>query len=214
MSTSTETGLGGGAAADPYAAYLVYDTFTDANDTSLDAHTPEKDAVGGGWVENRGNFDIQSNEANDAAGDANTHAYMVTSASNVRVAVELVQVQAGHKVGIVTRQKASENGDDYFWSGMIKGNAGGTDTYWIELTPSMVVRVSADLDIWTTGTRYYLATEADGQTLTLYVDDSSPATTERLEHTGAASLETETYHGIYVDTDAGTRFDNFQVTAL
>jgi len=47
--------------SDPYADYLMYDTFTDVNGTDLDAHTPEK----GSWteVDTGALCDIQSNKA-------------------------------------------------------------------------------------------------------------------------------------------------------
>ena len=40
------------AASDPYAAYLVYDSFTGTNGTTLQSHTPEK---GGSWTKALGN---------------------------------------------------------------------------------------------------------------------------------------------------------------
>jgi len=51
------------AGSDPYADYLVYDTFTDVNGTALNAHTPDKDSVGGGWSYDAGTaFTINANQ--------------------------------------------------------------------------------------------------------------------------------------------------------
>jgi len=46
---------------DPYAAYLVYDTFTDDNAVAIADHTPEKDTVGNGWSSYGGAATISSN---------------------------------------------------------------------------------------------------------------------------------------------------------
>jgi len=51
-----------GAVTDPYADYIVYDTFTDANGTNLTAHTPEKAPAA--WVDyNNAPWTISSNKA-------------------------------------------------------------------------------------------------------------------------------------------------------
>lgn len=53
-----------GPSVDPYAAYLVYDNFTAADGTLLEAHAPDKDTVGTGWVDQgNGVWQILSNAA-------------------------------------------------------------------------------------------------------------------------------------------------------
>jgi hypothetical protein len=53
--------------ADPYAAYLIYDSFTGANGTHLHSHTPEKAPAGSVWAEaNGGPFSISGNKARNA----------------------------------------------------------------------------------------------------------------------------------------------------
>ena len=47
----------------PLTDYLVYDTFTEASATGLDAHTPDKDTVGLGWNELSGTW-IVSDDSN------------------------------------------------------------------------------------------------------------------------------------------------------
>lgn len=57
-------GSGRTAASDPYAAYNVYDTFTDTNGTLLPNHVPEKAPAGSSWANIVGTaFSIQSNKA-------------------------------------------------------------------------------------------------------------------------------------------------------
>jgi len=49
------------AASDPYAAYLVYDSFTGTNGTTLQSHTPEK---GGSWTKALGNDGLLDGSGN------------------------------------------------------------------------------------------------------------------------------------------------------
>jgi hypothetical protein len=64
MPSIPTVGAGPSAAySDPYADYLVYDTFTDTNGTLLNAHTPDKDTEGGGWIHQSGEWEIQSDAA-------------------------------------------------------------------------------------------------------------------------------------------------------
>ena len=57
-----------GAAAD---SNIIFDTFTDANGTSLDAHTPDTDTVGTGWAVVTSTYTVESNKA-DASGSGST----------------------------------------------------------------------------------------------------------------------------------------------
>ena len=69
------------------AGALVQDLFTDTNGVSLQNHTPDVDAVGGGWVIGRGPWTININMAiaNYAASAANPyyHAYIETNQADV-----------------------------------------------------------------------------------------------------------------------------------
>ena len=51
----------------PYAAYAIYDSFTDANDTALTSHVPEQKPAGAAWTDfvGIGGFTIQGNAASD-----------------------------------------------------------------------------------------------------------------------------------------------------
>jgi len=60
MSQLTLTGAGP-SGCDPYAAYLVYDTFTDDDAVAIEDHVPEKDTVGSGWESYGGAAAISSN---------------------------------------------------------------------------------------------------------------------------------------------------------
>ena len=57
-------GTGGASRiSDPFPLDIIFDQFTDANGSSIDAHVPDKDAIGGGWSEAAGtNWAINSNK--------------------------------------------------------------------------------------------------------------------------------------------------------
>lgn len=61
-----------GGEADPYADYLVYDSFTDDDATGVTDHAPEKDSEGGGYQDGigAGEFTITSNQVYLAGGAA------------------------------------------------------------------------------------------------------------------------------------------------
>lgn len=69
---------GGQSSSDPYAAYLLYDTFTGTDGTVLSSHTPEK---GGPWVLT-GGYTIQANKAKKSSVAATRNfAFAVASVS-------------------------------------------------------------------------------------------------------------------------------------
>jgi len=60
---------------DPRAEHTIprfLDTFTDTNGVLLENHTPDIDIVGGGWVDDADEWEIQSNKATTSLGQAHT----------------------------------------------------------------------------------------------------------------------------------------------
>ena len=55
------------------SAYLFQDTFTDSDATTLTAHTPDVDQVGGGWIERSASMSINSNEAVTGSSSGNEY---------------------------------------------------------------------------------------------------------------------------------------------
>jgi len=90
---------------------LLVDNFTDTNSTSLDAHTPDLDYVGKGWVEAAGNWEIQSNNA-DIVSSVASEAVLDVEQSDV-VLYSLHKLGTSASVGHVFRQADSNN---YFTS--------------------------------------------------------------------------------------------------
>lgn len=93
---------------------LVRDTFTDTNGKRLNAHTPNFDNLGGGWVEHAGTWEIQSNAAHKTA-TASTHqiASIDTGASDCVVTLRYQRTQSGtaSRGGVAFRVVDSNN----FW---------------------------------------------------------------------------------------------------
>jgi len=77
--------VGVGNAADPYAAYLVYDTFTDTNATALADHTPDKDTEAGGWAVRAGTWEVNNNRGNVSAVAGTATAVINCGVANVVV---------------------------------------------------------------------------------------------------------------------------------
>jgi hypothetical protein len=84
------TGVGARGGESPQA--LLTDTFTDANDTGLDAHVMD---VGSGWTEHAGVWEIQGNQGRDASGIGNTFATADAGVSDVTAEVTFATVSTG-----------------------------------------------------------------------------------------------------------------------
>ncbi len=59
-----------GISAGGLPAILISDSFTDPDSTSLDAHTPDVDWIGGGWSITNGTNTIQTNRSEPSVGGA------------------------------------------------------------------------------------------------------------------------------------------------
>lgn len=89
---------------DPYADYLIYDSFLDINDTPLADHAPEKDTMGEGWIEGYGSWTIQGNRASSTfpPPPALDYAFIEAGISNVIIEAD-VEIAADSLTGLTIR---------------------------------------------------------------------------------------------------------------
>jgi len=182
---------------------IAYDSFTDPNGTSLDAHTMDEGGLA--WVEELANWDIQTNEANADAAPAK--AYAITTMYNGWVCCRYLAQTGSQYGGIVFRKSADTGGGDNEWQYVIAPGLAGVDTLIREINNGAIVtRATADGDYVAT-TRYYLEVDCDGQTITGYVDG-----TQRGTYATATFNQTAIRHGIMALGDAAARWDQWRVT--
>ena len=185
---------------------IAFDSFTDGNDTSLDAHAMDEGGLD--WDEHNGNWDIQGNEANVDSSFA--QALAVTEVSNIWVSARVLLVTDTKPQGVLFRKGPDTNGSDNHWLYHIASGIAGIDTWLAEVDDGVqTFRATADGD-YVAATRYYLQVYANGQTITGYVDGTQRGTF------GAATFnELATWHGLYSHTaDTGARWDQFRVTEI
>jgi hypothetical protein len=185
--------LGGSSAASPA---VFYDTFTDANGVSLDAHTPNK---GSPWVEISGNFDIQSNRANTVSKPGSpvfASAVVQTGISDCTVSAIFIP-GTGNPVGIIVRQSDVNNFLCLVFSlttlYILRVQAGG-GTILASGAITASAGVGAALEVTLSGTS--ISVTFDG-TVTL--------------STTSSFNQTATKHGIYSE-EVGSSVDTLQVT--
>lgn len=167
---------------------LEFDTFTDSNGTSLDAHTMD---VGDGWTEQSGDWDIQSNVANNG-----TAGIATIAAADDDVFIEAIINLQGGQGGIVLRYT---DANTFWWI-----NLDATNNL-IELQENdsgFTVRDSSSETI-NTSTDYTLTALSDSQNIYGWVDGH-----DICEYNSAALNENETTHGLYMDTN-GSDCDHF-----
>ena len=182
------------AAADPYAGYLVYDSFTDANGTALAAHTPEKDVVGGGWGNIKGTgFAIQS-DALDCNGSTDQLCSIdCGQADGIRVRLE--NITLGHFTGVMIRD-AGTAPTLACYLGLFDVDANDVSIW---LCNGSYVKKAADAEVCAPGDSYNsIEIRVSGNKLTLYVDD-----VERCDYTDA-TFNAQTFVGVFGYTEDGT----------
>jgi len=89
---------------------LLRDTFTDGNAASLDAHTPE---TGPPWIEDNGNWDIQSNQANRVSGGSSPGAAVASAGvgrSDIELSIQATGILDTAALGAVLRMVDKQNG--------------------------------------------------------------------------------------------------------
>ena len=153
------------ADADPYAAYLVYDTFTDDDAVTLPNHTPEKDTEAGGWQAFNGTFDVTSNRSylDTAGGGQEVAAIDVGTAEHTVECKFHFQDSATADGGMVCRGSDNDN----YW--MLATVAGQVWYLYKHETGGFSQEASGGTSA--KDTTYTLKIVCDGDDITCYVDD-------------------------------------------
>jgi len=114
---------GGGGGSAPVT--IIQDSFTDVNGTDIDAHTPDLDTPGGGWVtgEPANIIEIASNELEwQGAGGVNREAAIATGLLDLYdVQMELRQLAPATTLGVGVRCAAAGTGTGVY---LLVSNAG------------------------------------------------------------------------------------------
>ena len=169
-------------------------TFDAANGTSLDAITPE---IGGGWTEQAGNMDIQSNRANLVTGIAKST--IESGLGDAVVSCTINMTAPAVTAGLIVRYEDNNN----YWLVYLLTATNKMDLYEVNgggLTKRATASVVID-----SGIDYKVLVLLTGTTIRCFVDDGSTA--------GYISAfnQTKTKHGLYCDTNVTVRFDNFAI---
>lgn len=189
-------------------AYIVRDTFTDADGTAIGAHDPDIDQEGGGWIAARwGNIiTIQSNRADGS--DWANHGGNVIDVGQDEFTIEVIfYPKDGTYEGWVINASGAGVGDFDGWCIIYDppnnrfraddsypggGGEGNKGVY------------AAALDE-TGATAYNIKITKVGSTVTCYIDD-----VEMFSWT-SAKWDGNTYVGFYGWTTDNTMFDDFRV---
>ena len=160
------------AASDPYAAYLVYDSFTGTNGTTLQSHTPEK---GGPWTKALGNDATLDGSGHVKLDYATEGRYTIPGAATGTFIASIRDAGGGvsdaAKKGIIFNYQDANN----FWF------AGGYFNFWTiwKMVAGVETQMGTQSVITSDTTTYYehkVIVSADGDTVTFYIDGVSKAT--------------------------------------
>lgn len=177
--------------------YLLYDTFTDTNGTSLAAHTMN---VGGGWTAHSGTWTIEGNEAACTLVDE-SQATADAGQADVEVSCDITTGAGGTFPGIAARWVDANN----YWLGLVNDSqdiiqlyerSGGTYTE----------RAAAVLSV-APGTTYTAVLRCSGDLIEFTVGGQTASYS-------SSSHNTATRCGMrlgYVGGAAATTWDNFKV---
>ena len=189
--------IGGGGSV---SGFVVQDTFTDSDSTGLDAHTPDVDSVGSGWVEHAGIWEIQSNKL-AAAVSGGAQASIDSGESDVDIN-STITFTGTSKAGFVTRYTDADN----YWQ--VWMDTGNYISLYERTTGTTTLRDSATPTI--DSATYAVQVTAVAQVITVFLDE-----VEVLTYASAAASETVTRHGVITNaTSTGVTFDDFTVGAL
>ncbi len=184
---------------------LVTDYFTDPNDTSLHAHSPDLDVVGSGWTERVGDYDIQINRAtNQSAAGVGSLASIPAGKSDVIIdAIICVgNANGGDNDGIIARRDA-DNG--YYWHVRIASAGDEIQLYEMDGSPTKRASAAVVIDV---ETDYDLRMICKGTNISGFVDGGNT-----ISYASASLNQAETVHGIRLkqDTTINTKakVDNF-----
>jgi hypothetical protein len=192
----------GVTATDPYAGFLVYDTFTDDNDTALADHTPNKRPDTNAWTSLQGTWQIQSNQGKltTTAGDGQNVVVIDAGAADVTIQADLI-TGAGTNAGLIANCVDNDN----YWLYLV--DLGGNCQLYERTGGGFTLRDS-DTFSYSSGNTYALKVVTNGDAIDCYLDDVL-----KLSYSaGGRAHKTATKHGLRTfGTDATSAFDNFTV---
>ncbi len=192
------TALGRGGGLDPYAAYRIYDSFTDTTGTALASHTPEK---GGPWVVSAAGFTIQSNKLQNTAGGS-IYAQADAGTGTQTVTADIMFPADGSAVGLIVRGDGGGN----HWV-LYLDRAGGSSFYAIfeAAGGAYTQRALGSTSALSLGVTYSLGFSAIGTTLTGTINGGSS-----FGYTSAL-YQAQTQAGLYTNVAGGQTMDNLTV---
>ena len=186
---------------------LVTDYFTDPNDTSLHAHSPDLDVVGSGWTERVGDFDIQGNRAtNQGAAGVGSLASIPAGKSDVIIdaIIYIGSADGGDNNGIIARRDAV-NG--YYWHVRISSSGDEIQLYEMDGSPTKRASAAVVIDV---ETDYDLRMICKGTNISGFVDGGN-----MISYASASQNQSETVHGIRIKQDVlintKAKVDNFLI---
>lgn len=185
-------------------ARLFYDSFTGADGMLLTAHTPEIDRVGGGWVNDNGAAQLLSNQAKATTSG---RIYCETGENDVALALDGMIVSTDNNDAISLGLLARFQDGTHCWVGYFSLDSDSIRLF--ERNGGQTLRASA-AKTFNANTEYPLSLTVNGTNLTL----ASGVTSVSYIST---AMQTQTKHGIVVETPTGakyTLFNNFQVEAV
>lgn len=192
----------GPAGADGASSYLLRDTFTDADGTSLASHTMD---VGSGWTASGGTWQVQSNQARKVSGTGG-HDTLTADAgrADVNVSVEMTPdaFSGGNLFGGLILRRTDDNNQ---W--LFQITSGGTYRLFEKNGGGYTQRASADAAALVEDQVYTLTASLSGTTISCTLGPNTP-----IEYGSATHNQSATQFG--VESEIGTiNWDNFEVTA-
>lgn len=185
--------------------HFVYDTFTDIDFTSLDAHTPDIDALGGGWIEDIANWDIFGNWAWATAVNHGT-AHIVTTMSDGYVEAEC-EIFGGDHIGIICRKSVDGGVGANEWELRINAQAGNDWLITEVNNGARINRVMGDCDAHVAGVPVRVTGHLNGTTINMWTHGVYRGQFVSVFNQAAV------WHGLYNHLHANQRFDEFYVTS-
>lgn len=176
------------------ASSYVEDTFTDANGTALESHTPDVDVVGGGWVKVNSSADIQSNQLNAAGGG--TIVYTIDTGQSNYV-LTITKVAGGNAASVIFRYTDENNK----W--LARRNGGTLELY--RRTSGTWTLMDSTATTPSTGS-YTLVITCNGTSITVETQGDTVSATN-------SDHQTATRIGIDTQSHVGT-YDNLTVVPL
>jgi hypothetical protein len=190
-----------GAGAGAAGRTLLFDTFTDADNTALPSHAPDVGA--GSWVNTNGSWDIQSDHAHlatDSGAGQNVASFDVGQ-SDVTLTLDYAAAGAGSDDGVALRVQDSTN----YW--LVKFDSAGNAFALYEQVGGSFTQRAGAFYIWDTAT-HGVRVVCSASSITVSVDG-----VQLLSYGSAVSFESLTKFGprCHVLANQGT-WDNLQVT--